>query len=480
MKSPFQSARRLLTFSAACAVLLAAFTAAFAENGAPPAVPLRVLILSGAGKHDWQTTTPFLRRLLTESERFDVRVTEAPAGFTAETLSPYDVVVDDYCGPRWGKISEDALQEFVRAGKGLVVTHGALPSFAAKEALWPGFAEMTHLTWPPENAGGNQTAFRIFPLKAAMPEHPIMRALPATFHTGDQLYQGLGAAPGADILATSDQGEPLLIVSSYGKGRVFCTALGHDVGSMEEKPYITTLLRGTEWAATGAVTLPAEIGMPGPKPGGVRVLVITGGHDHEASFYGLFDGWKDLGWVPVSTSKMAFEKDIRAKYDVLVMYDFTRDLEDKEKQNLRDFVESNKGIVVLHHGILDHQHWPWWTEEVVGGRYRLENDGDIPNSTVKFGEEHLITPAGDHPITAGVAPFHVTDETYRGLFISPNITPLLTTTNRTSDHVVGWIGPCKTSKVVFIQLGHDHSPFQHPSYRTLVHNSILWTAGRLN
>jgi len=183
--------------------------------------------------------------------------------------------------------------------------------------------------------------------------------------------------------------------------------------------------------------------------------------------------------VPVKDSTLAFKQDIRAKYDVLVFYDFTRDLDDNGKKNLRDFVESGKGVVVLHHGILNFQKWPWWYEEVVGGLYRLERQGTIPNSTVKFGQEHLITPAGDHPITAGIGPFHVTDETYKGLFISPNIKPLLITDNPTSDRTVAWIGPCTTSKVVFIQLGHDHSPFRHPSYRALVHDSILWSAGKL-
>jgi type 1 glutamine amidotransferase len=128
---------------------------------------------------------------------------------------------------------------------------------------------------------------------------------------------------------------------------------------------------------------------------------------------------------------------------------------------------------------LNFQKWPWWYEEVVGGLYRLERQGSVPNSTVKYGEEHLITPAGEHPITAGISPFHVADETYKGLFISPNIKPLLLTDNPTSDRIVAWIGPCTTSKVVFIQLGHDHSPFRHPSYRAIVHNSVLWTAGKL-
>ena len=306
-----------------------------------------------------------------------------------------------------------------------------------------------------------------------------MLGLKVPLPTADRPLANLKLLPGTEVLAGTDDGKPLLIVSSHGKRRVFCTALGHDVGSMQEKAFITTFLRGAEWAATGRVTLPVEMGMPEPATNGVRVLVINGGHDHEASFYGLFDGYKDIGWVPVTDSKLAFQQDIRSKYDVLVFYDFTRDLDDTAKKNLRDFVENNKGLVVLHHGILDFQKWPWWYEEVVGGLYRLERQGSIPNSTVKFGEEHMITPTGEHPITAGIGRFHVTDETYKGLFISPNIKPLLVTDNPTSDRTVAWIGPCTTSRAVFIQLGHDHSPFRHPSYRALVHNSILWTAGKL-
>jgi len=117
--------------------------------------------------------------------------------------------------------------------------------------------------------------------------------------------------------------------------------------------------------------------------------------------------------------------------------------------------------------------------KVVGGLYRLESKNGIPNSTVKFGEQHLITAAGKHPITDGLTPFRITDETYKGLFISANIQPLLLTDNPTSDRTVAWIGPSTTSKVVFIQLGHDHTPFRHPAYRALVHNSILWTGGKL-
>jgi hypothetical protein len=391
------------------------------------------------------------------------------------TLAAFDVVVDDSPGASLGGETERALEALVSSGKGLVVTRGGLVT-PSTSSTWLNLTKSSRATSP--DVSGD-APFHLFELKNAAPKHPVMAGLKGNWRTADQPLRGVTPSAGTEVLATSEQNEALLFASDHGKGRVFGTALGHDVGAMQEKAFITTFLRGAEWAACGKVTLPTEIALPGPSTNGVRVLVITGGHDHEAAFYGLFDGYQDIGWPPVSDSTLAFKQDIRAKYDVLVLYDFTRDLDDKGKKNLRDFVESGKGVVVLHHGILNFQNWPWWYEEVVGGLYRLESKGGIPNSTVKFGEEHWITAAGRHPITDGITPFHVTDETYKGLFISPNIKPLLLTDNPTSDRTVAWIGPCTTSKVVFIQLGHDHLPFRHPSYRALVHNSILWTADKL-
>jgi type 1 glutamine amidotransferase len=210
----------------------------------------------------------------------------------------------------------------------------------------------------------------------------------------------------------------------------------------------------------------------------VKALVITGGHDHETSFYSLFDGYKDLPRMPVADSATAFQSDLRGKYDVLILYDFSRDLNEKGKKNLRDFIESGKGMVVLHHALLDYPDWAWWAEDVVGGRYRLKREGKIPSSTVKNDQPMSITPAGDHPILAGVGLFQVVDETYKGMFISPKVRPLLTTDNAFSDPVVAWVGPCTTSRVVAIQLGHGPAIFGNPAYRALVHNAIRWSAGR--
>src|SRR6266568_3784364 len=163
VKSAIQSSRNCLA-GATLLLLLAVNSLAQPAKNAPSASPamLRALILSGEGSHDWRTTTPFLRQLLLDSGRFDVRVNESPAGLTAKTLTGFDVVVDDYCGPRLGNEAEKALEAFVGSGKGLVVTHGglALPERLPGEKVWPGFAKLTRVSWPANSAAGAEAPFR--------------------------------------------------------------------------------------------------------------------------------------------------------------------------------------------------------------------------------------------------------------------------------------------------------------------------------
>ena len=49
--------------------------------------------------------------------------------------------------------------------------------------------------------------------------------------------------------------QPMLWTVNYGDGRVFATVLGHDVEAMSSAVFRVTLARGTEWAASGHVTL---------------------------------------------------------------------------------------------------------------------------------------------------------------------------------------------------------------------------------
>ncbi len=463
---------------------------------------LRVLILSGRNNHDWRTTTPFLNKLLSDTGRFDVRVCEEPAGITAETLSPYHLIVVDYGGPRWGEVTEKAVESFVKSGKGMVVVHGSSYSFSGLEVLgdrhagtgikeppWPEYAHMVGGYWPSPPAKGFHGQRHSFPVRIVQKDHPILRGMQDTFIATDELYHEMTFLPETKVLATArddpkfggtGRDEPMLCATDYGQGRVFYTALGHEVPAMSEPGFITTFVRGAEWAASGKVTIPPDFGEAKPKPGQLHVLVVTGGHDYETSFYTVFEGYDDLTWSHATSSQEAFKSDLRGKYDVLVLYDFSRDLDEIGRKNLREFLESGKGLVVLHHAILDYGGWQWWYREVVGGKYLLQAEGDTPASTYKEGEDFFAVPVGTHPITNAIGPMHIRDEAYKGMWISPANKILLKTDNQASDGPLAWISPYEKSHVVYIELGHDSATHRHPAYRALVRNSILWTGGRLH
>jgi type 1 glutamine amidotransferase len=468
---------------------------AFAGNFAPtPPGAVRVLIITGQGEHDWRATVPFLRLILTDTGRFDVRACETPIGLAAPTFAEFDAVIDDCGASARDDETGKAIAHFIRSGKGLVITQGAL-AYRTSGRVTAGQSENTQRRgsgavptyWPAYSWDRSQPSVDFLKLTITLPRHPIAQGLASPDRIADAAYRGMTVRPGAEVIASAaggaagggDIAEPVLIGASEGKGRIFCTGLGHDLAAMQETQFITTFARGTEWAATGKVTLAPDLGPPRPSPDAVRALLITGGHDHETAFYTLFGGYKDLAWLPVASSATAFQSDLRKKYDVIVMYDFSRDLDDKGKKNLRAFVESGKGIVVLHHALLNYQEWPWWYEEVVGGRYLLKSEHGIPSSKVKDSQHIYVSPAGEHPLTRDIAVFHIVDETYKGMWFSPRIKPLLTTDNPHSDRSLAWIGPCASSRVVAIQLGHGHTAFGHPSYRALVHQAILWSAGRI-
>jgi type 1 glutamine amidotransferase len=211
----------------------------------------------------------------------------------------------------------------------------------------------------------------------------------------------------------------------------------------------------------------------------LRVLVVTGGHSYPTSFYTVFENHADFRWDHVVSNQEAFARDLRNRYDVLVLYDMSRELDQNGRDNLRQFVESGKGVVVLHHAILNYGDWPWWYRDVVGGRYLDFADLDLPPSTYQHDVDMNVRVVTKHPVTAGLDAFQIYDETYKGMWISPEITVLLETDHPTSDGPVAWIGPNRQSRVVYIQLGHGEEAHRNPNYRRLVQNAILWTGDRL-
>jgi uncharacterized protein len=261
----------------------------------PPAAPgppkIAVLIVTGQNGHNWRGTTPILRKILEDTQKFDVRVTEEFRGAGPEALAPYDLVVLNYFERgrpelRFGEKTDNALLDFVRSGKGLVVYHFSMAAFDG----WPEYEKMSAGNWRPNN--GHHSAPHNFVVDIKDQEHPITKGLKLSFpQPNDELYGNLRWQPAGSyhVLATAyddhalyqasrtdsrapqplvgaGTNEPMLWTVDYGKGRVFTTALGHDVEQVQTPAFTTTFARGAEWAATGKVTLPIPAAMSAQAP----------------------------------------------------------------------------------------------------------------------------------------------------------------------------------------------------------------------
>lgn len=278
---------------------------------------LKVLIIDGQNNHAaWPKTTMMMRQYLEESGRFTVDIErtkftwrggdlakqfplddgktykDLPKPRTdpsfAPTFSDYDVVVSNfgYNAAPWSAATNQAFEAYVKNGGGFVVVHSADNTFGDWEAFnqiigiggWGGRDESSgpyvYFEDPSDDMirddspgkGGDHGPAHSYALVHRDTEHPITRGLPQTWmHTKDELYQKLrGPANNMTILATAfadpkyrgtGRHEPMIMTIDYGSGRVYHTVMGHDDGAFACVGFMTTFLRGTEWAATGKVTL---------------------------------------------------------------------------------------------------------------------------------------------------------------------------------------------------------------------------------
>jgi hypothetical protein len=265
----------------------------FASVASRAAAPIRVMILdgeSGGPYHKWQLVTPVLEKELEETGLFQVEVVTAPpAGGDVNGFQPqfakYQAVVLNYDAPddRWPAGLKTAFEQYMKNGGGLVAVHAADNAFPGWKAFndmigiggWRGRTEQAGPLWyvkdgtlvsdnTPGPAGSHG---RRVPYQMTLRDsgHPITKGLPrAWMHQGDELYATLrGPGRNMKVLATAHsdpanhgtgRDEPMLMVLSYGSGRIFHTTLGHDVSALSSVDFVVTFQRGTEWAATGNVT----------------------------------------------------------------------------------------------------------------------------------------------------------------------------------------------------------------------------------
>lgn len=284
---------------------------------------IKVLIVDGQNNHTvWPKSTMMIKDYLEETGKFtvdiertvftwrgkkwmekypieskksfqDLKQPKTDPNFSPE-FSKYDVIISNFGwkAANWPETTQKALEFYMSNGGGFVSVHAADNSFPEwleynKMIGLGGWAgrdesdgpyvyynqhdELVRDTSP--GGAGHHGPQREILIKIRDTDHPITKGMPLEWlHTQDECYDKLrGPAENMTILASAwagkDQGgfdrhEPMMMVLHYGKGRIFHTTLGHEDYSFEGVGLLTSIIRGTEWAATGTVTIPIPEDFP--------------------------------------------------------------------------------------------------------------------------------------------------------------------------------------------------------------------------
>ncbi|MFK7984256.1 MAG: ThuA domain-containing protein [Saprospiraceae bacterium] len=283
--------------------------------------PIKVLIIDGQNNHEvWPKSTIMMKQYLEETGQFKVAINRTRFTWKAEkekaylslagvpatenlaapksdqefrpAFKKYDVVVSNFGwnAAAWSIETQKEFEQYIANGGGFVSIHAADNSFPDWKAYnemiglggWGGRSEKDgpYVYYSNEGAlvrdttigkAGKHGARHEFPITVRIKDHPITKGMPYEWlTTEDECYAMLrGPAENMTVLATgkdiskkapTNRHEPVLMVIDYGKGRIFHSTLGHSTTSTEGVGFITSFLRGVEWAATGKVTqkIPAD------------------------------------------------------------------------------------------------------------------------------------------------------------------------------------------------------------------------------
>lgn len=202
---------------------------------------IKTMFLTGGEIHDWQGVGEVVEPILRQSGHFDLtRVKNDLSVLEGDGLASYDLLVFYYTVGQITDAQKNGLLNWVAGGKGYAGFHSAADSFRdcpEYRALVGGWF-VTH------------PRYREYQVSVVDPEHPITQGLDEFTVTDEQYITDYD--PRNQVLASAlwkGGAMPVAWTKSWGKGRVFYLALGHDSNACRHEMFKLLLTRGALWAA---------------------------------------------------------------------------------------------------------------------------------------------------------------------------------------------------------------------------------------
>jgi type 1 glutamine amidotransferase len=222
----------------------------------------RILVYSGSTglRHDSIPAAIEALKTIGAKAGYTIDASDDPEVFNAESLARYKalVLVSSTTDPKkpesewFTGAKRDALQRFLKDGKGVIGLHAAADS----HYNWGWYGQMIGGYFERHPKGTPKGVVTVVDAR-----HPATAKLPRTLERNDEWYYYKDVDPTLHVLITIDPAtigdgqpdvnpNPLVWYHEFGGGRVFYSALGHTSESYSE-PYMVKLLNGAFVYAVG-------------------------------------------------------------------------------------------------------------------------------------------------------------------------------------------------------------------------------------
>ena len=484
----------------ATALLFALVGAASAADNPAPAGKINVLVITGGHAYDQKN---FFKLFEGYPDIAYTHVDLKVGGEAFDNIDDwkYDVIVLYNFNQKIDEKQQANFLKLMDKGVGLLVLHHANGAYNN----WPEFWNIAGVTYhfkPYEEDGKKmeRSGYKpnvSFKIHVADPDHPITRGL-KDYDITDETYCRTTISPDVhQLLTTEEPSSDKCVgwVKTYRKSKVCYLQSGHGLAAYENPNVRTTLVRAIRWVA-GRPTEPEAAKTSAAAPAlkfyaapaeakKINLLIITGGHGFEKPpFLALFDAMEGVTYkhVEEKVGGEAFDNIDDWKYDVIVTYNFSRKITDKQAENFIKLLDKGVGLVVLHHAMAAYQDWPEY-RKIIGARYYLKDETDADGTKharclYKHDVDmkvHVEDPKC--PVAAGVSDFAIHDETYKGYTVDPQVKVFLTTDDPTSNKEIGWTNTYRKANVCYLELGHDSKAYVSKDLQKLYIQAIKWVAG---